>query len=239
MDALSNSSFLNTTTVFVFADHGDYGGDYGLVEKWPSGLEDVLTRIPMLVRTPGGTAGHVVQEQIQHFDIVPTILNLSNINATHVHFAISMIPQLFGAKGNPNRSVYAEGGYATNEPRDFEGRCDDPAIGNTDCDPNTIYYPKGLQQQEVPLSVCRSTMIRTSQYKLIFRTDPTDTDHHSELYDLVNDSKELKNVYNDPSYANIRNDLMTKLFIWQAQTGDVTPYKEDSRGFPPKPPTSK
>jgi choline-sulfatase len=62
MAAVDENDFRKNTTVAVFADHGDYAGDYGLVEKWPSGLEDVLTRVPLLIRTPGGTQGHVVKE---------------------------------------------------------------------------------------------------------------------------------------------------------------------------------
>ena len=65
----------------VFADHGDYAGDWGLVEKWPSGLEDVLTRVPLIIRTPNGAKGHVVNEMVQIFDIVPTMMDLANITA--------------------------------------------------------------------------------------------------------------------------------------------------------------
>ena len=36
------------------SDHGDYAGDYGLVEKWPSGLESCLTHVPLIARMPGG-----------------------------------------------------------------------------------------------------------------------------------------------------------------------------------------
>eukprot|EP01044_Picomonas_judraskeda_P013448 COSAG03_NODE_2034_length_3199_cov_1282.360000_5_plen_143_part_00 len=45
-------------------------------------------------------------------------------------------------------------GYATNEPRDFEGDNEDQNGGVGP--PTGIYYPKMLQQQEQPLSVCRS-----------------------------------------------------------------------------------
>ena len=51
-DAIDRSGQFNDTVVVVFSDHGDYAGDYGLVEKWPSGLEDVLTRVPLYVRAP-------------------------------------------------------------------------------------------------------------------------------------------------------------------------------------------
>jgi choline-sulfatase len=69
--AVDEAKLADSTTITVFADHGDYAGDYGLVEKWPSGLEDVLTRVPLIIRTPGGTPGHVVAEPVQLFDIVP------------------------------------------------------------------------------------------------------------------------------------------------------------------------
>jgi choline-sulfatase len=84
LKALQDNGYADSTAVFVFADHGDYTGDYGLVEKWPSGLEvttilitasyftaeisflikDVLTRVPLLVRMPGGAENHVVEEQV-------------------------------------------------------------------------------------------------------------------------------------------------------------------------------
>ena len=101
-----------STSVLVFSDHGDYAGDYGLVEKWPSGLEDVLTRVPLLVRTPGGSAG-VVSEPIQLFDIVPTLLELAGVPAEHVHFGSSFLPQLHGAPAEVGRAVFAEGGCAS------------------------------------------------------------------------------------------------------------------------------
>ena len=52
MAALEESGLSASTNVAVWSDHGDYAGDYGLVEKWPSGLEDVLTRVPLIIRAP-------------------------------------------------------------------------------------------------------------------------------------------------------------------------------------------
>ena len=48
-------------------------------------------------------------------------------------------------------------------------------------------------------------MVRTSTHKLVFRSDPTDADHDSELYDLVKDPRETKNVYKDEAYKDVRN----------------------------------
>ena len=195
----------------------------------------MLTRVPLLVRTPGGAKGHVVKEPVQLFDIVPTLLEIANITATHVHFGLSQKSQLFGASGDKLRAVFAEGGYATNEPRDFEGDASQGGLGN----PNQIYYPKMLQQQQQPLSVCRAASVRTLTHKLVYRTDPEDADHDSELYDLIADPQEVTNVYNNGTYAAVQADLKNRLFLWYMQTSDVTPWLEDPRSgnlpfpFPP------
>ena len=41
-----------------------------------------------------------------------------------------------------------------------------------------------------------------------------------ELYDLTNDPNELNNVYDDPAYAEIRNDLKARFAQLRAQVGD-------------------
>ena len=60
-----------------------------------------------------------------------------------------------------------------------------------------------MQEQHHKLSVCRAAMVRTLTHKLIFRSDPIDPDHDSELYDLVKDPLETMNVYNKPEYSDI------------------------------------
>jgi choline-sulfatase len=203
------------------------------VEKWPSGLEDVLTRVPLLIRTPGGAKGHVVATPVQLFDIVPTFLELAGINLTHVHFGTSLLPQLKGEAGDASRAVYAEGGYSTHEPRDFEGAACQNATHKAD----DVYYPKSMQQQLQPLSVCRAASVRTLTHKLVFRTDPLDEDHYSELYDLVADPLELVNVYGVDQYRAVQDALKSKLFLWLMQTSDVTPwYLDDRNGWPNAPP---
>jgi len=83
LETLDETHLADETAVFFFSDHGDWAGDYGLVEKWPSGLDDCLTRIPMIVRAPGNQAGHVVREPIECFDILPTTLELAGVKCGH------------------------------------------------------------------------------------------------------------------------------------------------------------
>lgn len=109
--ALDATGLSAETTLIIASDHGDWAGDYSLVEKWLSGLDDTLTRVPLLISMPGNKAGHVVREPVELFDITATILDLGGIEAHHSHFAQSLLPQLKGQPGLPDRAVFAEGGY--------------------------------------------------------------------------------------------------------------------------------
>ncbi len=224
LDALDGTELAERTTLFFFSDHGDYAGDYGLVEKWPSAVEDIISRVPLVARTPGGAAGHVVGEPVELFDLMATTLDLAGIEAQHTHFARSFVSQLQGTAGDPERAVFIEGGYARHEPHNFEGRPDRDQFAR---EARNIYYPKGKLQQDQPDSVGRVVAIRTASHKLVYR--PTGV---CELYDLEADPQELHNHYNEPPYAAVQRTLETRLLAWFTQTGDVTPFDMDPRGLP-------
>lgn len=222
MDKLIRTGLMEDTVVFFFSDHGDWAGDYGLVEKWPSGLDDCLTRIPMIIRNPGCKEGHVVKEQVECFDIMPTTLELAGVRPSHTHFASSLLPQLAGGAGDPDRLVFAEGGYDRHEPHCFEGKADDAIAGN----PKGIYFPKGKQQQEEPQTVSRSTMVRSLTHKLIRRPGTT-----HELYDLVHDPLEERNVYGEAEYTDIQKELELRMLDWYIHTADIVPDRPDPRDW--------
>jgi len=55
LDALREAGIYDETAIFMFSDHGDFTGDYGLVEKTQNTFEDCLIRVPLLVKPPAGT----------------------------------------------------------------------------------------------------------------------------------------------------------------------------------------
>ena len=224
LNALDETGLAEETCLIVSSDHGDWAGDYGLVEKWPSALDDCLTRVPLLVRLPGGTQGRTIEGPVELMDLMPTVLELAGITPRHTHFATSLLPELMGQRDNLHRAVYAEGGYDLHEPHCFEGRWSDYDIPR---DEQHIYWPKGLQQQEHPESVCRSAMVRTQMFKLVQRTNGV-----CELYDLERDPLELDNVYRDPRYTDVQRQLEADLLNWYMRTADVTPMDENPRGLP-------
>lgn len=223
LTTLEETGLAGTTTVFAFSDHGDWAGDYGLVEKWPSAMEDVITRVPLIVRTPGGAAGHTVDEPVELFDIMATTLELAGIEPQHTHFAQSLTSQLRGAAGDPQRAAFTEGGYARHEPHNFEGLANRDQFAR---DERNIYYPKGRLQQTHPDSVGRTVAMRTATHHLVYR--PTGI---CELYDLQADPQELYNQYGNPAYEHAQRELEGRLLAWLVQTSDVTPFDMDPRGF--------
>ncbi len=55
MQAPRETHQYDDTAVFFFSDHGDYTGDYGLVEKTQNTFEDGLTQVSLVVKPPRGT----------------------------------------------------------------------------------------------------------------------------------------------------------------------------------------
>ena len=227
LDAVDALGLTDSTTVLVFSDHGDWAGDYGLVEKWSAGLDDCLTRVPLVIRSPGGKAGHVVEEPVELFDQMATVLELANIEAEHTHFARSLTPQLHGESGDADRSVFADGGYGRHEPHILEGNParNDPITQNA----SHHYFPKLRLQQTEPLTTARCQMIRTRTHKLVRRPE---TGEH-ELYDLVSDPHESRNRFDDAEVSDVRRELETRLLDRLIETSDVSPWNEDPRQPPP------
>jgi len=219
MEALERTGRAKDTALVVGSDHGDYAGDYGLTEKWPSGLEDCLTHVPLIARIPGGQSGVVASDMTELFDIMPTFLDLAGTRATHTHFARSLIPQLRGGPGDPSRAAFTEGGYNLSEPQAFE-----PILPG-------LYEPKTRLQHTHPTDVARCAAIRTRTHKLIERPGG-----QSELYDCAKDPANAHNLIDAPSLAGVRTALRTRLADWYIATSGVPPTDKDPRGLPPAPP---
>lgn len=222
---LDETGLAENTTVLVFSDHGDWAGDYGIVEKWTGCLDDCLTRVPFVIRTPEGAKGHVVQEPTEVFDIVPTIMELAGLELGHTQFGRSLVPQLQGQPGDPDRAAFADGGYELFEPQCFEVPLKDK---NWVRKTHQVYYPKHALQYDEPEQICRCTMIRTSTHKLVYR--PTSGEH--ELYDLQADPEEYDNLYGKDQYDAVQRDLEHRLLTHMIHTSDVTPMNPGPRGMP-------
>ena len=224
LKTLDETDLADDTCVMVTSDHGDWAGEFGLVEKWSSALDDTVVRVPLVMRIPTGVSAHTVDTPMELFDVMATILELAEVKVEHTHFARSLVPQLSGAPGDKGRAAFAEAGYDLHEPHCFEGR----SVGEyARRGPQDIYYQKGLLQQTHPDSVCRAVMVRTATHKLIYRTADI-----CELYDMKADPRELVNLYGRPEAVEVERELERRLLDFFLHSSDVTPWDEDPRGLP-------
>ncbi|GAG86140.1 unnamed protein product, partial [marine sediment metagenome] len=128
----------NNSAIAFFADHGDFLGDYGLTEKWPTAFQDCLINIPLILKIPGIERKNVIYDQlVQSIDIFPTILDIAQINTQYTHFGKNLIPLLQGHVTKVRNAVFAEGGYNPREPQCFE-----PVISSPELIGIGIYYDK-------------------------------------------------------------------------------------------------
>jgi len=218
MEALEATGHANDTVLVASSDHGDYAGDYGLVEKWPGGLETCLTHVPLIARMPGGQAGHVVSAMTELFDIMATFLDLAHVSPSQTIFARSLVSQLRGGPGDPKRAAYTEAGYDVFEPQAFEPVQDGAS---------NIYTAKHELQNEEPATVTRAASIATPDFKFVSRPGG-----QSELYDRKKDPLELRNLIDDRRFAGVREDMTRRLLDHYVTTTGVPPIERDGRDAP-------
>lgn len=103
LDALEESGKADRTWIFFTSDHGLACGQHGLMGK--QNLYDHSVRVPFVVVGPGVAANHSIEEPIYLQDVMPTTLELAQIEPpSHVDFH-SLLPMLDGAK-SPYESIY-------------------------------------------------------------------------------------------------------------------------------------
>ena len=204
------------SAIFFISDHGDFTGDYGLTEKWPNAFQDCLINVPLVAKIPGiFPKTKIFKQLIQTIDLFPTILNIARIQTPYTHFGKNLIPLIQGDIDKIRTAVFAEGGYNINEPQCFENVVKSPDIPHVG-----IYYDKTNIPVQKPQSVARSVMIRTESWKLIIRDAGKE-----ELYDLIYDPSENKNLIYDNSYKRIKTELKELLLRWYLQSSDNPHWK--------------
>ena len=94
LEALRSTERYDDSAVFVFSDHGDFTGDYGLVEKTQNTFQDCLSRVPFVVKPPasvGGVAG-IRDQLVELVDLPATVYDLADIDCGYWHFGRSLVP---------------------------------------------------------------------------------------------------------------------------------------------------
>ena len=220
VDALKEEGLYDDTAIFVLSDHGDFTGDYGLVEKTQNTFEDCLTNVPFIVKPPGdtGVKPHISDALVELVDFPATVEALTSIEPKHTHFGRSVLPIMKGEKDEHRDAVFAEGGRLQEEKHCMERE----SKGNKS--PEMIYWPRmSLQSSEGPEHT-KATMVRTKEYKYVMRLYETD-----ELYDLKKDPMQLHNRINDPALKDVLIEMKERLLRFYMETCDAVPHTLDGR----------
>jgi arylsulfatase A-like enzyme len=213
LDAVDRAGQTERTVTLFFTDHGEYLGDYGLVEKWPSGVDDVLVRNPLIVHDPRsrtGAAG-MASAFVEMVDLTATLEDLAGLEPG-LHFGRSLLP-LVADQSAPHRdAAFSEGGFLVREEPWLEDGDDGP------------YRHKQAIQHERTELAGRVIAVRTDDWCYVQRLY-----EHPELYDRRSDPRETANLAGRPEHAALERELRDRVFRWLFETSDIVPPRRDPR----------
>ena len=222
MDVLKQIGEYDNTAVFVFSDHGDFAGDYGLVEKAQNCMEDALTRVPLVIKPPitVKVVPGVRSALVELIDVPATVEDLTGVPPRHRHFGRSLVPLLEGSGGHHRDAVFCEGGRLPGETEAMElesgRRFEDPS--------RSLYWARLSAQYGNGTAHGKAVMCRTATHKYVHRLDG-----RHELYELGPDPGEEWNVAGEPRLAAVRRELEERVLRFFMETADVVPWSPDRR----------
>ncbi len=183
------------TDIIFTSDHGDLGGDFGLLYKGPYHVDGLL-RVPLIWRPApiAGVAPSVVDEPVGLVDIAPTVCAVADVTAPD---AMDGTPLPSGPGSGRERvlttwdSQFAQVGFHL----------------------RTIYRDGYLCTRYEP-----STRDVGGSFPLLWATwgrgceVPTYIGSEGELYDCTDDPLQRENRWDDPSMRSVRDDLVADMY---------------------------
>jgi N-sulfoglucosamine sulfohydrolase len=212
LNALDENGLADNTLVVLTTDHGlPFPGAKGT-------LSDRGLGVMFLLRGPGGfLGGHVTDALVSHVDLYPTLCELAGASVPADTHGVSLLPLVRGEAESARDELFAELTYhAAYDPqravrtrrhklvRHFGDRLE-PVLPNIDDGPTKeLLVASGWALQPRP---------------------------RVELYDLLGDPQEMRNLAEDPAHGDIRADLGARLDDWMRDTAD--PLLDGPVGVPP------
>jgi arylsulfatase len=105
---------LENTVIIYSADHGDYAGEHGLIEKKGGISYRAVTRIPLIVRLPSHCAapkGFVSRELVESVDVFPTLCELTGLVIPNTVQGQSFAGMVYGKEQTFRESTLTENTY--------------------------------------------------------------------------------------------------------------------------------
>ena len=190
-DYLRKEGLYDNTVIIYTGDQGFWLGENDYQDKrW---AYDPSMRMPFIVRYPGSIQGGTRSDAI-----------VENVDYPALMLDFAGIPRPSSMQGRSFKSICETG----KEPADWK---------------KAAYYRYWMHMahHDNPGEMA----IRTKTHKLIYfygadYEGKNQTPPAWELYDLGSDPSELNNVYDDPAYSKVREDLKKQLALLRRDIGD-------------------
>jgi len=201
LDALEASGYANETLVICTTDHGI---------PFP-GMKCTLTDhgigVMLIIRGPGGfTGGRVVDALVSHIDIFPTICDLVGIQHPDWLQGKSLLPLIHGEVDQINDEIFAQ--------VDFHAAYEPQRCVRTE----RFKYIRRYDGREKPvLPNCNDGLSKDLLLQHGWRDHKIASE---QLYDLIFDPDETRNLVDEPTAESVLRDMQERLDSWMKATDD-------------------
>ena len=197
LDALEETGRLANAYVVLLADHGELLHDHGLTGKGKFHY-DACVRVPLVIAGPGVKAGQERDELVQIEDIFPTVFEMAGLAPPE--------PKVIYGAGSPAQGVGGPVGgtvYPYAPGRSLLGLCrGERPDAWRDC-----AYVESYNNINSATIANWARSIRTREWRYTMYPEG----RGEQLFDLVNDPDETRNLAGEPEQAPTRLELRDRL----------------------------
>lgn len=213
LEQLEADGLLDSTIIFFYSDHG------GMLPREKRELYDTGLRVPLLIRFPEkAMAGKIVDELVSFVDFAPTVLSLAGVDIPDYMQGQAFIgpqkakePRQYIFSGRDRMDTEYDMVRAVRDKRFKYLRNYFPDLPFI----QEIEYRKQIPMMQVLYDYDHKGLFEGIQKLWWRKTKPLE-----ELFDTANDPWELKNLAEDPEYAEKLEEMRNALAEWQKIYGD-------------------
>ena len=193
---LENLNLMDNTVIAIMGDHGLCLNDHWIWRHGPWLYEQVI-KVPLIIYDPALHGGKVIEELVESVDLMPTLLESLDV------------PPPAGVQGKSFRPLLMNKSGAQGKETIWVDDRDSPEL----LDAHTNAF--GLESFRV-------MALRNKDWKLIhYPGSPW-----GELYNLNNDPGEFENLWAEPQYRNIKNEMQAQLLDRVIEGNDPLPVRQ-------------
>ncbi len=210
VERLETEGELDNTLILFMTDHGISHA------RGKQFLYDEGIHVPLVINGPGIQAGTVREDLVEHIDIAALSLAAAGIPIPSNMQARNILASDY----TPREAVFAA--------RD---RCDETVDHIRSVRTNQYKYIRNFLPERPYLQPCvykdsKAILIGLRQWHQLGKLDDVqemlfrESRPAEELYDVVRDPHEIRNLAADPAFANTLADLRGRLDRWMEETAD-------------------